>query len=267
MSCVRVWLAAFALLLGPLAIPDARAEDQVDVELVLAVDVSYSMDLDELALQRDGYVKAVTSPEFLNALKLGPNGRVAIAYVEWAGMDEQKLVVDWTFIGGPGDAQRFAAAIRNAPLRRVYRTSISGAMEYSAGLIEHNAIKGLRRVIDISGDGTNNQGPLVDATRDSVVGRGITINGLPLMLKEPAGSMLDIGQLDIYYEDCVIGGPGAFVIPVRGTHEFADAIKTKLVMEIAGVKPPKSQLMHKAAGEQRVSCSVGERMWMERWGN
>lgn len=267
MSCVRVWLAAFALLLGPLAIPDARAEDQVDVELVLAVDVSYSMDLDELALQRDGYVKAVTSPEFLNALKLGPNGRVAIAYVEWAGMDEQKLVVDWTFIGGPGDAQRFAAAIRNAPLRRVYRTSISGAMEYSAGLIEHNAIKGLRRVIDISGDGTNNQGPLVDATRDSVVGRGITINGLPLMLKEPAGSMLDIGQLDIYYEDCVIGGPGAFVIPVRGTHEFADAIKTKLVMEIAGVKPPKSQLVHKAAGEQRVSCSVGERMWMERWGN
>jgi hypothetical protein len=267
MSCVRVWLAAFGLLLGPLATPDARAEDQVDVELVLAVDVSYSMDLDELALQRDGYVKAVTSPEFLNALKLGPNGRVAIAYVEWAGIDEQKLVVDWTFIGGPGDARRFAEAIHDAPLRRVYRTSISGAMEYSAGLIEQNTIKGLRRVIDISGDGTNNQGPLVDATRDSLVGRGITINGLPLMLKEPAGSMLDIGQLDIYYEDCVIGGPGAFVIPVRGTHEFADAIKTKLVMEIAGVVPPKPQLVHKAADEQRVSCSVGERMWMERWGN
>ncbi|WP_370876863.1 DUF1194 domain-containing protein [Ancylobacter amanitiformis] len=245
----------------------ARADEPVDVELVLAVDVSYSMDLDELALQREGYVAAVTSPEFLNALKLGPHGRVAIAYVEWAGIEEQKLVVDWTFIAGPADAQRFAAAIHDAPLRRVYRTSISGAIEYGADLIEHNAIKGLRRVIDISGDGTNNQGPLVEAARDEVVARGITINGLPLMLKEPAGSMLDIGQLDIYYEDCVIGGPGAFVIPVQGKHEFADAIKTKLVLEIAGVVPPQRHLVHRAADAPRISCTVGERMWMERWGN
>ncbi len=267
MSRVRVWLALAALLLAVPAGGRAWADDQVDVELVLAVDVSYSMDLDELALQREGYMKAVTSPEFLNALKLGPNGRVAIAYVEWAGVEEQKLVVDWTFISGPKDAEAFARAIGGAPLRRVYRTSISGAMEFSAGLIEHNAIKGLRRVIDISGDGTNNQGPLVDATRDDVVGRGITINGLPLMLKEAAGSMLDIDQLDVYYEDCVIGGPGAFVIPVRGPHEFADAIKTKLVLEIAGVVPPKPQLVHRAADAARVSCAVGERMWMERWGN
>ncbi|HEY9213721.1 MAG TPA: DUF1194 domain-containing protein [Ancylobacter sp.] len=244
-----------------------RADEMVDVELVLAVDVSYSMDLDELALQREGYIRAVTSSEFLNALRLGPNGRVAIAYVEWAGVDEQKLVVDWTFISNAQDAEGFAAAIRQAPLRRVYRTSISGAMEYGAGLIEGNTIKGLRRVIDISGDGTNNQGPMVEPTRDALVNRGITINGLPLMLKEQAGSMLDIGQLDVYYEDCVIGGAGAFVIPVRGTHEFANAIKTKLVLEIAGVKPPPAQLVHRTAGEPRVSCTVGERMWMERWGN
>ncbi|MCK0207225.1 DUF1194 domain-containing protein [Starkeya koreensis] len=273
MSCVRAWLALAALCLGLLpgalsAASASKAGEQVDVELVLAVDVSYSMDLDELALQREGYMKAVTSPEFLNALKLGPNGRVAIAYVEWAGIDEQKLVVDWTFISGPRDAERFAQAIGSAPLRRVYRTSISGAMEFSAGLIEQNAIRGLRRVIDISGDGTNNQGPLVDATRDAVVARGITINGLPLMLKETAGSMLDIGQLDIYYEDCVIGGPGAFVIPVRGTHEFADAIKTKLVLEIAGVVPPKPALVRPANAEApRMSCAIGERMWTERWGN
>lgn len=273
MSCVRVWLALAGALFGSLfpsllLAAGARANDQVDVELVLAVDVSYSMDLDELALQREGYMRAVTSPEFLNALKLGPNGRVAIAYVEWAGIDEQKLVVDWTFISGAGDAERFARAIGQAPLRRVYRTSISGAIDYSAALIEQNDIRSLRRVIDISGDGTNNQGPLVDATRDAVVARGITINGLPLMLKETAGSMLDIGQLDIYYEDCVIGGPGAFVIPVRGTHEFADAIKTKLVLEIAGVVPPRRPLVQPAnADAPRVSCSIGERMWMERWGN
>lgn len=267
---VAAFLAVLAAGLG-IASP-AAADDIVDVELVLAVDVSYSMDLDELALQRDGYVGAVTSPEFLNALKLGPNGKVALAYVEWAGVEDQKLVVDWTEVGNEEEARAFAAAIRNAPLRRVYRTSISGAMNFSAELIRNNRFKGLKRVIDISGDGTNNQGPLVDATRDEVVKQGITINGLPLMMKEPAGSMLDIGQLDVYYEDCVIGGPGAFVVPVRGMHEFATAIKTKLVLEIAGLRLPPPRIgpapeVHPAAGEKRVSCSIGERMWMERWGN
>ncbi|WGD29944.1 DUF1194 domain-containing protein [Ancylobacter sp. WKF20] len=275
MSCVRLWTAtvglacalALSVCVGAPARAQGSAVEPVDVELVLAVDISYSMDLDELALQRDGYSRAVTSPEFLNALKLGPHGRVALAYVEWAGAEEQKLVVDWMVVGGAADAARFAEAIRAAPLRRVYRTSISGAMEFSADLLDRNRFKGLRRVIDISGDGTNNQGPMVEPTRDAVVKRGITINGLPLMLKEPAGSMLDIGQLDIYYEDCVIGGPGAFVIPVRGTHEFADAIKTKLVLEVAGVVPPKPQMIHRAADQKRVSCTIGERMWMERWGN
>lgn len=268
MACVRALIVLAAALCSLIAPGSARAADIVDVELVLAVDVSYSMDLDELALQREGYMRAVTSPEFLNALRLGPNGRVAIAYVEWAGSDEQKLVVDWTLIGTADEARAFAGAIGSAPLRRVYRTSISSAMNFSADLIESNAIRGLRRVIDISGDGTNNQGPLVEVTRDAITARGVTINGLPLMLKQATGSMLDIDDLDIYYEDCVIGGPGAFVIPVRGTHEFADAIKTKLVLEIAGTVPPKPALVRPAAAtEPRVSCSIGERMWMERWGN
>ncbi|WP_371348699.1 DUF1194 domain-containing protein [Ancylobacter sp. IITR112] len=268
MSRMRAFLALLAALCSLTAAGGARADTPVDVELVLAVDVSYSMDLDELALQREGYIAAVTSPEFLQALRLGPHGRIAIAYVEWAGADEQKLVVDWMLVGSAAEARAFADAIGQAPLRRVYRTSISSAMTFSADLIDGNAIRGLRRVIDISGDGTNNQGPLVDVTRDGVVARGITINGLPLMLKEASGSLLDIGDLDIYYEDCVIGGPGAFVIPVRGTHEFADAIKTKLVLEIAGIRPPPAPLLRPAsATEPRVSCSIGERMWMERWGN
>lgn len=268
MACMRAFAALVAALFGVSAPVLARADTIVDVELVLAVDVSYSMDLDELALQREGYIAAVTSPEFLQALRLGPHGRIAIAYVEWAGADEQKLVVDWTLIGSPAEARAFADAISRAPLRRVYRTSISSAMTFGAELMEGNGIRGLRRVIDISGDGTNNQGPLVDVTRDAVVARGITINGLPLMLKEASGSLLDIGDLDVYYEDCVIGGPGAFVIPVRGTHEFADAIKTKLVLEIAGILPPPAPLLRPAsAAEPRVSCSIGERMWMERWGN
>jgi len=266
MSCVRLCLVLLAALLST-TVTSTRAEELVDVELVLAVDVSYSMDLEELALQREGYMAAVTSPEFLQALKLGPHGRVALAYVEWAGAEEQKLIVDWTIIRGSADAAGFAEAIRRAPLRRVYRTSISGAMEFGAGLLENNAIKGLRRVIDISGDGANNQGPMVEITRDALVRRGITINGLPLMLKAPAGSMLDIVDLDVYYEDCVIGGPGAFVIPVEGIAQFAEAIKTKLVLEVAGVVPPKRPLLHRAADRERVPCTIGERMWMERWGN
>ncbi len=268
MSRMRAFLALLAALCSLTAASGARADDRVDVELVLAVDVSYSMDLDELALQREGYMQAVTSPEFLNALRLGPNGRIAIAYVEWAGADEQKLVVDWMLVGSASEARAFAAAIGAAPLRRVYRTSISSAMTFSADLIEGNGIRGLRRVIDISGDGTNNQGSLVDVTRDAITARGITINGLPLMLKQATGSLLDIGDLDIYYEDCVIGGPGAFVIPVRGPHEFADAIKTKLVLEIAGVRPPEpARIRPASSAEPRVSCTIGERMWMERWGN
>ncbi|MDF2995185.1 MAG: hypothetical protein K0R27_822 [Xanthobacteraceae bacterium] len=260
-------LSALILALWASIVPAGAADEPVDVELVLAVDVSYSMDLDELALQREGYIGAVTSPEFLNALKLGPNGRVALAYMEWAGVDEQKLVVDWTIVDGPASAARFATAIQEAPLRRVYRTSISGAMIFGSALFDNNSIRGLRRVIDISGDGTNNQGPLVEPTRDSLVARGITINGLPLLLKEPAGSMLDIEQLDTYYEDCVIGGPGAFVIPIRAKHEFADAIKTKLVLEVAGVKPPPHVRVLPAGSPPRISCTIGERMWMDRWGN
>ncbi len=269
---IGAWLTAFlaaVLTVGAVLPPGARAADEtVDVELVLAVDVSYSMDLDELALQREGYMQAVVSPEFLNALRLGPNGRVALAYVEWAGVGEQKLVVDWTIVEDRESARRFADAIGAAPLRRVYRTSISGAMEFGAALFEGNGLRGLRRVIDISGDGTNNQGPLVEPTRDAITARGITINGLPLLLKEASGSLLDIEQLDIYYEDCVIGGPGAFVIPIRARHEFADAIKTKLVLEVAGVKPPPEiTVRHAAATAPRISCTIGERMWLERWGN
>ncbi|HSI41879.1 MAG TPA: DUF1194 domain-containing protein [Xanthobacteraceae bacterium] len=263
---LKLALAALAAWCALSAAPATAADETVDVELVLAVDVSYSMDLDELALQREGYIQAVTSTEFLNALRLGPNGRVAIAYMEWAGAGEQKLVVPWTLIDGPATARTFADAIERAPLRRVYRTSISSAMEFAADLFDNNGLRGLRRVIDISGDGTNNQGPLVEPTRDALVARGITINGLPLILKEPAGSMLDIEQLDIYYEDCVIGGPGAFVIPIRSRHEFADAIKTKLVLEIAGVVLPGIG-PHFAASPPRVSCTIGERMWMDRWGN
>lgn len=241
----------------------------VDLELVLAVDISYSMDTEEQTLQRQGYVEAVTSAEFLEALRQGPQGRIAVTYVEWAGENEQQVVVGWRIIDGPQTARAFADAVNAAPLHRVYRTSISSALLFSADQFDLNGFKGLRRVIDISGDGVNNQGPPVELARDSVLQRGITINGLPLVLKRGAASAIDVPEIDVYYEDCVIGGPGAFVIPVEHRAEFARAIKTKLVLEVAGVEPrPGPGLVVPAAARApRISCTVGEKMWLDHWSN
>lgn len=268
-SCAALCAAGlFALASGPAA-AGAMDDKTVDVELVLAVDVSYSMDVEEQALQREGYAHAVISKEFLDALRLGALGRVAITYVEWAGETEQQVVVDWTLIDGPETAKAFSDAVLAAPLRRVYRTSISGALLYSADLFGKSGYKGLRKVIDVSGDGVNNQGSPVAPVRDAVVQRGITINGLPLLLKRSASSAIDIPELDLYYEDCVIGGPGAFVIPVQDESQFARAIKTKLVLELAGVVLPQSEglVMKASQTKPRVSCTIGEKIWMEHWSN
>jgi hypothetical protein len=272
-----LWAAAAALAAGlgfagaaslhRVDLPGGRIAGSVavDVELVLAVDISFSMDPDELALQREGYVEALTSPEFLTALRNGMHGRVAVTYVEWAGVIDQKIVMPWRLIDGPESAQAAAAEIARAPQRRAYRTSISGALTFAAPLFEENGYRGIRRVIDVSGDGTNNQGPPVAIVRDEVIAKGMTINGLPIMLKRPNPSTLDIPDLDIYYEDCVIGGPGAFVVPIREREKFRDAIRTKLVLEVAGLKPA-PRLVPAHADAPRISCTIGERMWQQRWG-
>ncbi|MFH1556346.1 MAG: DUF1194 domain-containing protein, partial [Pseudomonadota bacterium] len=262
-----LWLAVLSLLmLAP--IPAAAADLPVDVQLVLAVDVSFSMDPDEQALQREGYASALVSAEFLDALRLGPNGRIALSYMEWAGEHEQKLILPWQVIDGPASARMVSEAIRAAPLRRVYRTSISSGLLFAADLFKDGGFRPLRKVIDVSGDGVNNQGRPVEQARDQVVARGITINGLPLLLKRAGNSILDIADLDLYYEDCVIGGPGAFVIPVREQGEFARAIKTKLVLEVAGIEPPAPRLpLIKVVQPARVSCLIGERLWQEHWNN
>jgi hypothetical protein len=239
---------------------------EVDVELVMAVDISYSMDYDELALQREGYVQALTSTEFLNALKQGINAKVAVTLVEWAGVNDQRIVLPWRLIDGPASAETVAAEMAKAPVRRAYRTSIAGALMFAAALFEGNGFRGIRRVIDVSGDGTNNQGPIVTQVRDDVIAKGITINGLPIMLKEPQPNSIDIKDLDIYYEDCVIGGPGAFVVPIREREKFKDAIRTKLVLDIAAL-PAEPRVIPASAASPRISCTIGEQMWQRRWGN
>jgi len=238
----------------------------VDTELVLAVDVSYSMDPEEQQLQREGYIAGLTSREFMQALKAGMHGKVAVTYFEWAGPYDQKIVVPWRLLDGPESADGFAAEIARAPYRRASRTSISGALMFARPLFDASGYNGIRRVIDVSGDGANNSGAPVVLVRDEVVAAGITINGLPIMLKRPNTFTMDIENLDIYYEDCVIGGAGAFIIPIHNRDQFKEAIRTKLVLEVAD-RMPERRVVPAQAKQPRISCTVGEQMWRERWGN
>jgi hypothetical protein len=265
-GCAAVAVAALSVVVwaAPARFVDSGANAvPVDLELVLAVDVSYSMDPDEQALQREGYVKALSSKEFLQALRQGPNGKVAVTYIEWSSQYDQKVVVPWRLIADPESADAVASELAGAPYQRRSRTSISGGLSFAKGLFDNSGFRGLRRVIDVSGDGANNSGSPVTQVRDEVVASGITINGLPLMLKRANPGTMDIQNLDVYYEDCVIGGPGAFVIPVRDRTQFIEATREKLVLEVAGRMP---RLVPASSGQPRVSCLIGEQMWQDRWG-
>lgn len=245
---IRFAAVAAAVLLAP---PAAAQETPVDVELVLAVDMSGSMDAEEKLLQRDGYVAALRSPEF--AAALADAGSVALAYLEWAGPSSQVVVVDWRLLADGADAAAFADALAGAPLSWIRGTSISGALDHAAEMIAANGYAGFRRVIDVSGDGANSRGRPVTAARDAALARGIVINGLPLTLR-PSW----IGdRLAGYYRDCVVGGPGHFTLPVRGAAQLADAIRRKLVLEVAGGPPPAAPTQTAA---QPADCMVGERM-------
>jgi hypothetical protein len=246
-------------------VADKGGEIQVDVELILATDISYSMDMDELAVQREGYADAIVSKEFLQALKAGPTGKIAITYFEWAASSDQKIIIPWRVIDGPESAGAVADEIRKTPIRRASRTSISGAIYFAMPLFDDNQYKGLRRVIDISGDGPNNNGAPVVPARDEALSKGIVINGLPIMVKEPSYSTMDIDNLDWYYEDCVIGGPGSFVVPIKDREKFKEAIRTKLLQEVAD-RTPAPRVVPVAEKEPRVSCMIGEKIWQDRWG-
>ena len=262
--CVRTALLtaalAFAALLGSLP---ATAEE-VDLALVIAVDISYSMDPDEQELQRDGFVEAFRSPVVHQAIRNGALGRIAVTYGEWAANWEQKVVVPWTVIDNPESAMAFAGRLAAQPTRRGPRTSVSGAIDFGVRLLGESGLTATRRVIDISGDGANNQGRSVTAARNEAVAQGITINGLPIMLKRPS-SYWDVVDLDVYYRDCVIGGPGAFTVPVRDRDEFVKAIKTKIIREVADWMP-EPLLKGVLAFDGAASCLAGE-IQRDRWGN
>ncbi len=242
----------------------------VDLELVLAVDVSMSMMVQELRIQRDGYVAALSDPQVIAMMFSGENRRIALTYVEWSGVNEQRVVVPWTVLRQPADAIAFADQLREAPSYRFFRTSVSGALEFSAGLFDNNGIAGAAQVIDISGDGANNDGLPVTEVRDAAVAAGITINGLPLMTDEGLISSFEVKDLDAYYADCVIGGPGAFSMPVISWEEFGEAVRRKLMREISfdrrTLEPEVPFVRPVAAIPQAYDCLVGEKLWNRQQG-
>ncbi len=254
---------AAALLAGAVCAPAAAQEIDVDLELVLAVDVSRSMDPSEQELQKGGYVAALQHPEVVAAIRAGFLGRIAVTYVEWAGPGSQAVIAPWTVLDGPEAASGLAETIAGRQISYLHGTSISGALAFTSGLFDGNGFRSTRQVIDVSGDGPNNMGfPVLEARR-AVLERGITINGLPIMLHADYFGGYSIRELDLYYEDCVIGGPGAFLITVESIDRIAEAIRRKLVLEIAG-RP--AMIVPAQLGETapRIDCMIGEKL-RRRW--
>jgi hypothetical protein len=242
-------LAAFAML----PVSAAEAAEKVDLELVLAVDASRSIDADEAALQRAGYVEAIRHPDFIHAIRTGLHGRIALSYFEWAGSVRQESLVPWQIIDGEASAEAFADRITQRSYNSFRGTSISGALIFATGLISAAPFEEERRVVDVSGDGPNNIGSPVEPARDAALSAGIVINGLPILIR-PSPTY---PHLDRYYADCVIGGPGSFMLPVYDASEFATAIRRKLILEVSGSEPPARIIP--AAGTEPTDCLKGER--------
>jgi hypothetical protein len=256
--CFWLWIGISA---AAVAGAPALAQTPVDLELVLAVDVSLSMDIDEQRLQREGYVAAFRDPEVHKAIASGGHGRIAVTYMEWAGPPTQQVVMPWTVIASAQDAMAFADGLQVMPISRARMTSISTALQVSGRLFETSNVRGVRKVIDVSGDGPNNAGAPVVPVRDELVAKGIVINGLPVMVKLPQG-FFDLADLDRYYADCVIGGAGAFMLPIKERSEFLTATRRKLLLEIAGHEPPARVIRAQMQAPEATSdCLVGEQQW------
>jgi hypothetical protein len=285
-------LLSGAVLLGLCAQSGvAQERKEVDLSLALAIDISGSIDPDEAELQRQGYVRAFTDPQIKKAILGGYAGRIAVAYFEWSDAWRQQLLIDWTLLDSNAAIEAFADRLGKMPITVLTRTSISGAIRYAIPLFERSPYATERQVLDISGDGANNDGGLITLARDEALARRITINGLPIMNGRPNkyGFPPD-PDLDLYYEGCVIGGPRSFIVVAKSFAEFQDAVRKKLLQEIANIDPdgnrrasdvPKRRLG--VTGERQLAqalegsmpapgkrpyelgCDVGERRSREFW--
>lgn len=219
----------------------AQAAERVDLLLALAADVSRSVDEQKFRLQRSGYAAALVNPRVLDAIQSGPNGKIAVIFIEWSGAFSQRVVIDWTVIGDKAAARTFADQLIEAPRSFADRTSISGAIDFAMTQLEQAPFEATRRTIDVSGDGTNNAGRDLTVARDAAVAKGVTINGLAILSERPLAwnpqHTNPPGGLTNYFRDNVIGGPGAFVIEAQNFEAFGNAIINKLVAEIAQGAP------------------------------
>ena len=249
LRAVRSLLVLLALLS---AVPIARAAEQVDLLLVLAADVSRSVDQPKFQLQREGYIAAIADQRVLEAISSGRHRRIAVCYVEWSGVGSQRLVIDWTLIDGPDAARKFGDQLVELPRSFAERTSISGGIDFAMSVLARAPYQSTRRTIDVSGDGTNNSGRDVTLARDEAVAAGVTINGLVILSDRPMAWNPEHtnppGGLPNYYRENVIGGPGAFVIVAEDFNSFGQAIIRKLIAEIAA-SPPLTRTAEAAAGD------------------
>jgi len=244
---------------------------KVDLEIVLAVDTSSSMDLDEQLLQRDGYIAAFRSKEVIRTILSGRFKSIAVTYVEWAGEAHHRIIIPWMLIDSEVAALEFAKLLSGHTPLRSNRTSISQALYFARDQLLNNGFFGDRLIVDISGDGPNNQGAPVDQARNHLVQTGITINGLPILAK-PTYIGFGIDHLDEFYRKCVIGGIGSFMIPVYDWNEFGDAIHRKLVLELSSITPTtigNTQMFHLASVSkpETYDCQKGEKTWKQFHGD
>jgi hypothetical protein len=235
------------ILAGAAVLPaTAQAAEQVDLLLVLAADVSRSVDSGKFQLQREGYAAAISDRHVLDAIRSGRTGRIALTYIEWSGVGSQRVVIDWTTISDADSAKVFGDRLLEAPRSFADRTSISGAIEFAMSHLARAPYESARRTIDVSGDGTNNSGRDVSLARDEALAQGITINGLVILSETPLAWNPDHtnppGGLDNYYRNNVIGGPGAFVLAAQNFNSFGEAIIKKMIAEVAQAEPLRQTL-------------------------
>ena len=265
MKLIGFLLALISALASAQTVAQAEKKE-VDAELILAVDVSRSMSPGELEIQRRGYAEALVSREVVSAITSGLLGRVAFLYVEWAGNQSHRVIVDWTLISNQNEAEAFAARLTARFDSALRRTSISGVLDYGSEQFDKNNFISSRKIIDVSGDGPNNQGRPVLSARDDTLTRGIVINGLPLMTKEGMGRQFHLDNLDAYYRNCVIGGPGSFIVPVLDWNQFPAAVRKKLVLELVQSNEPSIVKVAQAFPAQTdYDCLIGEKIWDQFW--
>ena len=268
------WITALLMAAGLVAaLPGAQAREPVDVALVLAVDVSRSMSPRELGIQREGYAAALNHPDVVRAIAQGAYGRIAVTMFEWAGDGSIREVFDWTLVETAADADQVSALVLASMPLAQRRTSISGAIKHAVKRLDEAPFDGFRRVIDISGDGPNNHGGPVLRAREEALASRIVINGLPLMTSDGPGGGFNIGDLDAYYSECVIGGPGSFLVPVKSWDQFPEAIRRKLILEIGSLPDELPAVVPAQAlpaspfprpSTEPYDCLVGEKIWEQR---